>query len=154
MVMPAGEAAPLEVVEAQLPLQLLVRLLGAVALLDEADDLLLRHPLGQRGQEEVRRLVLAVGPLDEQPLGARSEPLLDGDLDSEQREPRGELALRSVPPGAPMEPLLPEAQRDLLGGTRLASAMFAAVQDPHLVVRVDGHAVVETQQVDGFPEPA
>src|ERR1700679_3952421 len=105
MVMPAGEAAPLEVVEAQLPLQLLVRLLGAVALLDEADDLLLRHPLGQRGQEEVRRLLLPVGPLDEQPLYERGDPLLDGELDPAQREPRGELAVRSLPPGATAETL-------------------------------------------------
>src|SRR5271169_4263181 len=115
MVMPAGEAAPFEVVEPQLPLELLVRLLGAVALLDEADDLLLRHPLGQRGQEEVRRLLLPVGPLDEQPLCACSEALLNGDLDPAQREPRGELAVRPFPPGAPAEPLLPQIQGDLLG---------------------------------------
>ena len=85
--MPTDEAAPFEVVEPQLPLELLVHLLGAVALLDEADDLLLRHPPGQRGQEEVRRLLLGVGPLDEQPLGAGGEPLLHGDLDPAQREP-------------------------------------------------------------------
>src|SRR5580692_2970243 len=107
MVVPAGEAAPFEVVEPQLPLELLVGLLGAVALLDEADDLLLRHPLGQRRQEEVRRLLLPVGPLDEQPLGARGEPLLDGDLDPAQREPGEELAARPFPPGAAAEPLLP-----------------------------------------------
>src|SRR5208282_944905 len=52
VVVPAGEAAPLEVIEPQLPLELLVGLLGAVALLDQADDLLLRHPAGERGQEE------------------------------------------------------------------------------------------------------
>ncbi len=32
--------------------------------------------------------------------------------------------------------------------------MAAPVQGPHGVGRVDGHAVVEAQQVDGFPERA
>src|ERR1700679_951963 len=152
MVMPAGEAASLKVVEPQLALEFLVRLLGAVALLEEADDLLLRYPLGQRGQKEVRWLLLPVRPLDEQPLGAGGEPLLDGDLDPAQREPGEELAVRSFSPGAPAKPLLPQLQCDLLGSARLASAMLATVQHPHRVARVDGHAVVEAQQVDRLPE--
>src|SRR5258708_37677859 len=130
MVLPAGEAAPLEVVEAHLPLELLVRLLGAVALLDEQDDLLFRHPLGQRGQEEVRRLLGPVGPLDEQPLCPRDEAFLDGDLDPEAREPRGELLVRPLPPRAPAESLRPQGRRDLPGGARLAAASVAAAQAP------------------------
>ena len=58
--MPAGEAAPLEVIEPQLALELLVGLLGAVALLDEADDLLLRHPAGERGEEVAGEVELAL----------------------------------------------------------------------------------------------
>src|SRR5262249_21479103 len=120
MMMPAGEAASLEVVEPQLPLELPVDLLRAVALLDEADDLLHGHRSGQRGQEEVRRLLLPGRPLDEQPLCARGKPQLDGDLDPAQRKPRGELAVRSLPPRAPAERLRPQSESDLLGGAHLA----------------------------------
>ena len=44
VVMPPRERAPLEVIEAQLAFELLVEALSAPSLLEDSDDLLLRHP--------------------------------------------------------------------------------------------------------------
>ena len=53
VMVPAREAASLEVVEAQLALHLLVDALGAVALLEQADDLLLAHRASQGREREL-----------------------------------------------------------------------------------------------------
>lgn len=100
MVMPPGEAPSLEVIEPQFTLELLVSLLGAVALLEEADDLLLRHPAGERGQEERRGLLGSDGPLHQQPLLDRLESRLARHLHAVKGEPGGELAARPLPPCA------------------------------------------------------
>ena len=42
MVVPAAESTPLEVVEAELPFQLLVDLFGAIAFLEQPNDLFFR----------------------------------------------------------------------------------------------------------------
>jgi hypothetical protein len=67
VVMPAGKAAAFEVVEAELAFQVLVDALCAPALHHDPYELLLRHALGQRRQEVVRRLRFAVAPFDQQP---------------------------------------------------------------------------------------
>ena len=67
VMMPAREASPLEVVEAKLPLHLLVDLLGAIAFLEETDDLLLAHRTTQRRERELGRRLLSFGPLDNEP---------------------------------------------------------------------------------------
>ena len=53
VVMPAWEGPPLEVVEPELALEVLVHPLGAPAFLEEADDLLLAHAPGKRGEQRV-----------------------------------------------------------------------------------------------------
>ncbi len=66
---PAGEASSFELVEAQLALQVLVDTLGAPSLHDKPDELAPGDVLGQGRDEVVGRLLLAVAPLDEEPLG-------------------------------------------------------------------------------------
>src|SRR5271154_344398 len=58
VVMPAGERAAFEVVQAELSFELLVGALGAPALLHDAHDLLLGHPPRQRREDELRWLRL------------------------------------------------------------------------------------------------
>src|SRR5258708_23556100 len=95
MVMPTGETPPLEVVEPELALHLLVDALGAVALLEEANELLLAHLPTQRGERKFRRFSFAIGPLDEEPDGfalCGFGSVIGGDLHPAEREPRTELA--------------------------------------------------------------
>src|SRR6201996_2951390 len=152
VVMPAGEAAPLEVIEPQFALELLVDLLGAVALLEEAYDLLLRHPSGERGEEVAGGLVLADGPLDQEPLLDRLKCRLARCLHSAEGEPGGELPPRPLPPGTSTKRLGPQRERDLLGRARVAPTLAAPIQGPHRVGRVNGHAVVEAEQAHGLAE--
>src|SRR5215470_2731694 len=113
MMMPSREAPPLEVIKPQFALEFLVDLLGAVALLDEADDLLLRHLAGQRGEEVPGGLFLAHRPLDQEPLGSGVDPRLARHLDPKQGEPRRERLARPLPPRAPAKRLRSEIERDL-----------------------------------------
>src|SRR5271169_1454108 len=138
VVVPAGEAPPLEVIEPQLALELLVGLLGAVPLLDEADDLLLGHPAGERGEEVAGGLVLAHGPLDQEPLLRRLESRLARHLHPAEGEPGSELTPRPLPPGASTKRLGSQREGDFLRRTRVSLAMAAPIQSPHLVGRVDG----------------
>src|SRR5512147_1277095 len=77
VMMPALKASAFEVVEPQLPFHFLVRFLGSVALLEQTDDPLLRHLAvhTQRRQGEVRGRLLAVAPLDDQPLRLAVRPI-------------------------------------------------------------------------------
>src|SRR5271156_5990157 len=67
VMMPASEAPSFEVVEPQLALHLFVSGLRTPALFDDAHELLLAHRSRQRRQRVLGRLLLAVGPFDEQP---------------------------------------------------------------------------------------
>src|SRR5271170_7824185 len=58
VVVPAREAAPLEVIEAQLALEILVQSLGAVPGFDDAHEPLARDAARQRREEILRRLRL------------------------------------------------------------------------------------------------
>src|SRR5258708_38159415 len=98
MVVPAAEAAPLEVVEPKLALHLLVDGLGPPAFLERAHDLLGRHRARQRRERVLRRLLLTFGPLDEQPerlAPPRLRAVVMGDLHAPQWARGAEGAPRS-----------------------------------------------------------
>ena len=57
---PAGEGAAFGVVESKLALEVLVHPLGALALLEDPDDLFATHSSRQCGEGEFRGLLLAV----------------------------------------------------------------------------------------------
>ena len=91
VVVPADEGAALEVIEPQLALELLVSALDLPALLDRADDRLLAHAPTQRREEELRRLRLVLGPLDDEPERlaiARVRSVVMSDLHSPEAESR------------------------------------------------------------------
>src|SRR5450759_3781143 len=67
VVVPAAKRAPLEVIEAERVLELAVVLLDAPAQLGEAHQLEQRRLRRQVGQPVLRRLLLILGPLAEQP---------------------------------------------------------------------------------------
>src|SRR5262245_38046710 len=67
VVIPSGEGAAFEVIEPELSLEVFVGALGSPALLHQAHDPLLAHASRQRGEHEVRRSLLALGPLDHEP---------------------------------------------------------------------------------------
>src|SRR6266536_776561 len=102
VVVPAREASSFEVVEAELALQILVDTLGAPSLHDEPDELSLGDGLGQRREEVVGRLLLAVAPLDEEPLGLALR-IDSGRRHSPESEAGGKILLGSFPTGAAAE---------------------------------------------------
>ena len=67
MVMPASIAPTFEVVEAELPLHVLIRAFCAPALLDVKYEHFDREVLGKRGEVKLAGGILAVLPLHEQP---------------------------------------------------------------------------------------
>src|SRR5262245_20115195 len=67
VVMPGGEAAAFEVVEAELTLEVFIQALGAVSLLDEPHEPLPATGRRHRREEVLGRLALAVRPLDDEP---------------------------------------------------------------------------------------
>src|SRR6266542_3017477 len=100
VVVPAREASTFEVVEPELALQIFVDTLSAPSLHDESDELSLGDVLGQGGEEVVGRLLLAVAPLDEEPLGVALR-IEAGRHDSPECEAGGEVLLSRFSPGAP-----------------------------------------------------
>src|SRR5262249_54988292 len=66
VMVPPAPASAFEVVEPQLALHVLVHALGAPTLLEDADHLLGAELAGNDHEREVRRLGLALGPLDDQ----------------------------------------------------------------------------------------
>jgi hypothetical protein len=101
VVVPTWERASLEVVEPELALELLVRLLRPVALLDRAYDPLLAHPPGQGREGELRGPRLPLRPLHHQPdllvLGGVNAVLLRN-LHPAKAEARGQLSIGSLSP--------------------------------------------------------
>jgi hypothetical protein len=63
VVMPAGEGAAFEVVEAEVAFQGFVHALGAPALFEQVDDLLFAHAAWQRREQEFAGLLFVFGPL-------------------------------------------------------------------------------------------
>ena len=149
VVMPTGETSPLEVVEPELALHLLVDALSAVALLEEAHKLLLAHLATQRGEREVRRFSFTVGPLDEEQYwfalcGFR--PIIICNFHSAECESRAELAplrRRSIAPRDAAERLGSKPRRD---GTRVlgvGDTPLKRIEPPHLLRCLDAEGVVE-----------
>src|SRR5450755_3945514 len=144
MVVPAAEAAPLEVVEPKLALHLLVDGLRSPALLERAHDLLGRHRARQRRERVLRRLLLTFGPLDEQPerlarcrLGAVVMP----DLHAPKREVGAELAPRSLAPGDAAKRPSTERQSKGARALPLGTPAVGPIDEPHRCRRVDAQSV-------------
>src|ERR1035441_8068398 len=98
---PAGVGATFEVVQAELPLEFLVGPFRAPAFLDDAHDLLLRHASPKGREDELVWLRLAFRPFDHKPKWlavARLRAVVLRDLDAAEREPRGQLAARTLAP--------------------------------------------------------
>lgn len=120
VMVPARERAAFEVVEPELALELLIRALGAPSFLDDANDLLLAHAAGHRREDELRRLILAIGPLDHEPhrlavTGVGT--VVVGDLDASEREAGGELATGADAPGEPPKGAATELDAEFFAAT-------------------------------------
>src|SRR5580704_3394974 len=155
MMVPAGERAALEVVEPELPLELLVRVLGPPALLDGSDDPLLAHAARQRRQGEVRRLRLPRRPLEHQPDGLvlrRVDPVVVRDLDAPEAEARLQLPPSPFPPRHATKRAGAELLAQALGAHRFAVTTAGGVEEPDLRWSVNPHGVVEAVQTHRLPE--
>src|SRR5579863_74042 len=129
VMIPAWEGASLEVVEPELALHLGVDVLGAIALLEDAHDLLLAHRATEGGQRELARRLLAMGPLGDEPerlARSRVGAVVVSDLDAAEGEARAQLAAgtweRAFTPGDAAEGLGAELLSDGLRRTRGSAA--------------------------------
>src|SRR5271170_5085541 len=86
VVLPAWIGASLEVVEAQLALEIFVDSLGAPALLDPPHELLARDRLGQSGQDVVLDGAAALVLVDDEPLLFAARVVVGDRSDSNRRE--------------------------------------------------------------------
>src|SRR6185436_2457783 len=101
VVVPAAESSTLVMVQTQLPLALLVYLLGSISLLHQSHQLLLGGVARHRRQEVSGRFGLVFGPLDQEPdvLALRRIPSVVGCRDhTPHREARRQPPSRSVTP--------------------------------------------------------
>src|SRR5258708_30235010 len=106
---PTGEGTPVEVMEPQLPFEILIHALGPPAFFEDADDLLVAHASGQGRQEKLRGLALAFGPLSDEPerlaVGKRDAVVVRR-LHAHEAESRAHLAPRPVAPNKAANRLL------------------------------------------------
>src|SRR5580658_2917175 len=152
---PAGEGATFEVVQAEFPLEFLVGPFRAPAFLDDAHDLLLRHTSPKGREDELVGLRLAFGPFDHEPewlTVARVRAVVLRDLDAAKCEPRGQLGARTLAPGEPAEGSRADACGELLRLKGRAIPAPERVQQPDLGVSLDGDAEVEAEDLHGVPE--
>ena len=150
VVVPAWEAPSLEVVDAELALQVLVDTLGPPSLHDDPDEFPLVDVLGQGRKEVVGRLLLAVAPLNEEPLGIGLG--IDAcRCDSPKREARGEVLFGPFPPGAAPEAVAGlYSQREVANVHRVAPETGLRVSDPNARLGVDTDGVLEAQAAQGL----
>jgi len=132
VVVPALEASSLEVVEAQLALQVFIDTLSAPALHDQPDELSLGDVLGQGGEEIVGGFVLAVAPLESEAIGLRSRRYVlrgrRGGAQSGRRDPAWSLSARCSG-GSPRAPRFASPGRgQALGPLGSAPGHRAAIQ--------------------------
>src|SRR5687768_9131765 len=101
MMMEPSPAAALEMIEAELILELLIVALDAPAQLGEADEVGDRRRLRQRRQPILRGLGFAPRPFDQQPFlrpGCRALLIAMRGPDAPPREARAHRAARPFPP--------------------------------------------------------
>src|SRR5580658_11246361 len=144
VVLPAGVGATLEVIEAQLALEIFVCALGAPALLDSSGELLARHRLRQSREDVMGDGAAALLFVNEQPLFFAASVLVGHRADSKRREAGAERALAPFSPGD-----LPVAVLANDCGSRLDAhrvGLGSVVADDHDArVLLDVDRVVETQ---------
>src|ERR1700730_11873473 len=115
---PAGVAPALIVIEPQLPLEFLVGLFRAVALLEETNQRPLLGPRRQGAQIELHGVPI-VGLLHHQPEWFLKGAL--GDQDASKGEVRPQWLLGSLSPREFLEALFAQLSRQVLGQDRFAS---------------------------------
>src|SRR5580658_8484961 len=95
VVVPATEGATLEVIESELALEVFVYALGAPSFLRDSDELLAARHLFQPCERVVCRRLLAVGPLDEEPVVVA---VFVAGVDLDHRKSRDESTTASLLP--------------------------------------------------------
>src|SRR5579884_599214 len=88
VVLPAGVGAPLEVVQSQLALEVLVSALGTPALLDSSDELLAIQRFGQCRQHVVFDKAAPLDLVDDEPLLLAARVLVADHANAKRRESR------------------------------------------------------------------
>ena len=154
---PSGERTSLEVIETKLPFQLFIDALRVPTLPGDAHDLLLAEPTRQRREDELRRLILAFGPFHHEPYGLvrrRLEPVVAGDLDPPEAEPRRQLTAGSFTPRHPSKGAWSQGNTKVPGADGFAPASLALVETPHLGRRVHPHRVIEAVQTHRLAKQA
>ena len=153
VMIPPWERAALEMVEAELSLELLVDHLGSPPLLDDPDDLLLGHAAWERRESEFRWLCFTVEPLHDEPEGflLLRLSLAMNRFDATEAESRRELSFGARSPGD-----APEG-----GGTEFDAELFCGddtfdlvvhVEQPETRRRLDRNRVIEPMSAQRLAE--
>src|SRR5580658_11132056 len=145
VMLPSSPGTALEVIESQLPLQVLIDALGAPPLLENADHLLGAELPRDVYEREVRGLRLALGPLDDQVL-------LDSvDSDTPASESGLKCVATSFAPGDATERFLRECLCNL-GHLLGRTFPTARVELRHRGVAMDRHRVRQPHPSEPGPE--
>src|ERR1700723_4429656 len=143
--LPAGVGAPLEVVEAQLALEIFVDSLGAPTLLDPSHELLARHRLGQGGQDVVLDRASALVLVNNEPLLFAARVVVGDRSYSKRRETGAQRAFAALSPRHLPVAVLADDLRDGLDAHRIGVAPVVA-HDPHARVLLHVQRVVEAER--------
>src|SRR5260221_2266994 len=148
---PAGVRASLEVVEAHLALEILVRPLGAPALLDATNQILPGHGSGERGEHVVLRWCARSGFLDDEPLLFAAHVTTGDDADTDGRESCRKRASAALSPGDLSIAAGTDDVRDGLDTHRVRFLSVVA-HDDDAGVTLDVERVFEAECAHAVPE--
>src|ERR1700685_4606246 len=115
VVMPSAEGPPFVVIQSELSLEVLIHALGAPALLGDPDELFAAVRFAHPRERVVRRRVLALGPLDQEPMGT-AVGVASVHLDHGESRPQSAPA--SLPPRGRTEGVAWEPPRERFDGHR------------------------------------
>jgi hypothetical protein len=153
--MPAAEATPFEMIEAEFAFEILIHALGAPALFEQLNELYERHALVRR-QVEVARLVVGITPLADEPHtlpAARFMTVIGCGDDAQERESSREGAGGTFTPGvATKRAVLDELRREVVCRARVAMPMATGIDDPRTRGRTHRDREVETELSATLPE--
>ena len=157
VVVEASPCSPLEVVEPELLLHLLVVALDAPAQLGAADELFQRGADRERRQPELDRLGLSLRPCAEEPLElprGLASAVPGGDADSHGGEPGGLASLGALAPGHPRVGVSAQSLGDLCDGAGCAVLVRSLPGRPQHHGALHADDVLEPAAGEAGPELA
>src|SRR5580700_3582403 len=115
VMMPAAEGAALEVIQAKLAFEIFIDALGTPSFLGDPNELVAAWRLAHARERVVRRRLLVLRPLDEEPM---LTTVGVARIHLDHRESRDQSAAASLPPGRRTKGFAWEEPRDSFDGHR------------------------------------